>query len=220
MTKSNQTYLIIEDHQMLASLIEKQLHTFENVGEVLQVKSGAEALKSFKSNYVDFVLLDLFLPDMDGMTLIPKFKEINGSTKIIVISAETHVTIVKKVVKLGIDAYVSKMNNENELLNAINSVKEGKRFISDNILELLINEDEIIKSDDTSIEKKFLTKREIEVLEYIADEMTSKQIADLLVISRHTVETHKRRMMQKLKVTNTAGLIKVAYEKKLLKQEN
>lgn len=220
MTKSNQTYLIIEDHQMLASLIEKQLHTFENVGEVLQVKSGAEALKSFKSNYVDFVLLDLFLPDMDGMTLIPKFKEINGSTKIIVISAETHVTIVKKVVKLGIDAYVSKMNNENELLNAINSVKEGKRFISDNILELLINEDEIIKSDDTSIEKKFLTKREIEVLEYIADEMTSKQIADLLVISRHTVETHKRRMMQKLKVTNTAGLIKVAYEKKLLKQDN
>lgn len=220
MTKSNQTYLIIEDHQMLASLIEKQLHTFENVGEVLQVKSGAEALKSFKSNYVDFVLLDLFLPDMDGMTLIPKFKEINGRTKIIVISAETHVTIVKKVVKLGIDAFVSKMNNENELLNAINSVKEGKRFISDNILELLINEDEIIKSDDTSIEKKFLTKREIEVLEYIADEMTSKQIADLLVISRHTVETHKRRMMQKLKVTNTAGLIKVAYEKKLLKQDN
>lgn len=217
MNHANLTYLIIEDHLMLASLIEKQINAYEGEGKVIQAKTANEALQFFKKNYVDFVLLDLLLPDMDGITLIPKFKEINCDVKIIVITAETHISTIKKVLKLKIDAYVSKMNKENELINAVNAVKEGKRFISDNILDLLFNDD--VKSE-TPVEIKeqdFLTKREFEILGYIADEMTTKQIADLLLISRHTVETHKRRMMQKMKVTNTAGLIKVAYEKELLK---
>lgn len=117
---------------------------------------------------------------------------------------------------MGIDAYVSKMNNDQQILKAIQSVKNNKRFISDDILELLFNYDSLEVTPQKSLQK-FLTKREVEILHYIAEEMTSKQIADLLLISRHTVETHKRRMMQKLKVTNTAGLIKVAYDKQLLK---
>ncbi len=152
---------------------------------------------------------------MEGIHLIPKFKEINSNTKIIIISAEEDISKIKNVAKLGIDAYISKMNDDQQVLKAINSVKNGKRFISDDILELLFNHDnaEAIPLTNT---QKFLTKREVEILEYIAEEMTSKQIADLLLISRHTVETHKRRMMQKLKVSNTAGLIKVAYEKQIL----
>lgn len=216
MNQTNCTYLIIEDHKMLASLIEKQILTVEGVGIVLSAKSANEAIKCFKQNYIDFVLLDLILPDMDGMTLIPKFKEINSNVKIIVLSAETNVSIIRKVMKLGINAFVSKMNNEEDLFNAINSVKLGKRFVSDNILELLLNEEEKIEIREIVYENKILTNRELEVLSYIANELTSNQIADLLCISRHTVETHKRRMMQKLKVTNTAGLIKIAFEKGFL----
>jgi len=201
---------------MLSSLIEKQIEGVQDVGTIYRVKNGAEALKCFKENYIDFVLLDLLLPDMEGMHLIPKFKEINGNTKIIVVSAESDITKIKNVAKLGIDAYVSKMNNDQQILKAIKSVKNNKRFISDDILELLINDDPSDNTPTTNIQK-FLTKREVEILEYIAQEMTSRQIADLLLISRHTVETHKRRMMQKLKVTNTAGLIKAAYDKQLLK---
>ncbi|MFA7327384.1 MAG: response regulator transcription factor [Candidatus Kapaibacterium sp.] len=212
----SQNYLIIEDHLMLSSLIEKQIEGVQDVGTIYRVKNGAEALKCFKENYIDFVLLDLLLPDMEGMHLIPKFKEINGNTKIIVVSAESDITKIKNVAKLGIDAYVSKMNNDQQILKAIKSVKNNKRFISDDILELLINDDPSDNTPTTNIQK-FLTKREVEILEYIAQEMTSRQIADLLLISRHTVETHKRRMMQKLKVTNTAGLIKAAYDKQLLK---
>jgi DNA-binding NarL/FixJ family response regulator len=216
MNALNQTFLLIEDQVMLASLIERQVHAIKGVDNVIVAKTGEEALKLFKSNYIDFVLLDLMLPDMDGMNLIPKFKEINGRSEIIVISAETDVAIIKKVAKLGIGAFVSKMRNENELINAILSVRQGKRFFSDNILDLLLNEDKAPVRHEAPYIQKVLTKREIEVLGYIADEMTSKQIADLLLVSRHTVETHKRRMMQKLKVTNTAGLIKVAYEKNIL----
>ncbi|MEZ4723065.1 MAG: response regulator transcription factor [Candidatus Kapaibacterium sp.] len=211
-----QNYLIIEDHLMLSSLIEKQLEQIQDIGEIHRVKNGAEALKCFKTNYIDFVLLDLLLPDMEGIHLIPKFKEINSNVKIIIISAESDIAKIKNVAKLGIDAYVSKMNNDQQILKAIQSVKNNKRFISDDILELLFNYDSLEVTPQKSLQK-FLTKREIEILHYIAEEMTSKQIADLLLISRHTVETHKRRMMQKLKVTNTAGLIKVAYDKQLLK---
>lgn len=211
-----QNYLIIEDHLMLSSLIEKQLEQIQDIGEIHKVKNGAEALKCFKTNYIDFVLLDLLLPDMEGIHLIPKFKEINSNVKIIIISAESDIAKIKNVAKLGIDAYVSKMNNDQQILKAIQSVKNNKRFISDDILELLFNYDSLEVTPQKSLQK-FLTKREIEILHYIAEEMTSKQIADLLLISRHTVETHKRRMMQKLKVTNTAGLIKVAYDKQLLK---
>lgn len=201
---------------MLSSLIEKQLEQIQDIGEIHKVKNGAEALKCFKTNYIDFVLLDLLLPDMEGIHLIPKFKEINSNVKIIIISAESDIAKIKNVAKLGIDAYVSKMNNDQQILKAIQSVKNNKRFISDDILELLFNYDSLEVTPQKSLQK-FLTKREIEILHYIAEEMTSKQIADLLLISRHTVETHKRRMMQKLKVTNTAGLIKVAYDKQLLK---
>lgn len=210
-----QNYLIIEDHLMLSSLIEKQLEVIQEIGEIYRVKNGADALKCFKTNYIDFVLLDLLLPDMEGIHLIPKFKEINSNVKIIIISAESDINKIKNVAKLGIDAYVSKMNNDQQIIKAINSVKNNKRFISDDILELLFNYDNIEATPKKSVQK-FLTKREVEILQYIAEEMTSKQIADLLLISRHTVETHKRRMMQKLKVTNTAGLIKVAYDKHLL----
>ncbi len=212
-----QNYLIIEDHLMLSSLIERQLESIVDIGTIYRVKNGNEALKCFKANYIDFVLLDLLLPDMEGMHLIPKFKEINSNVKIIVISAESDVIKIKNVAKLGIDAYVSKMNNDQQILKAIKSVKNNKRFISDDILELLFNDDHV-EVIPTTI-PKFLTKREVEILEYIAEEMTSKQIADLLLISRHTVKTHKRRMMQKMKVTNTAGLIKVAYDKQLLKSK-
>lgn len=201
---------------MLSSLIEKQLEQIQDIGEIHRVKNGAEALKCFKTNYIDFVLLDLLLPDMEGIHLIPKFKEINSNVKIIIISAESDIAKIKNVAKLGIDAYVSKMNNDQQILKAIQSVKNNKRFISDDILELLFNYDSLEVTPQKSLQK-FLTKREVEILHYIAEEMTSKQIADLLLISRHTVETHKRRMMQKLKVTNTAGLIKVAYDKQLLK---
>lgn len=212
----SQNYLIIEDHLMLSSLIEKQIEGVQDVGTIYRVKNGAEALKCFKENYIDFVLLDLVLPDMEGMHLIPKFKEINGNTKIIIVSAESDITKIKNVAKLGIDAYVSKMNDDQQILKAIKSVKNNKRFISDDILEMLIYDDHSEVTPTTNTQK-FLTKREVEILEYIAQEMTSRQIADLLLISRHTVETHKRRMMQKLKVTNTAGLIKAAYDKQLLK---
>lgn len=213
-----QNYLIIEDHLMLSSLIERQLEGVQDVGTIYKVKNGAEALKCFKTNFIDFVLLDLLLPDMEGMHLIPKFKEINSSAKIIIISAESDISKIKNVAKLGIDAYISKMNNDQQILKAIKSVKSNKRFISDDILELLFNDDYLEEAPQTNIQK-FLTKRELEILEYIASEMTSKQIAELLLISRHTVETHKRRMMQKLKVINTAGLIKVAYDKQLLKSK-
>lgn len=212
----SQNYLIIEDHLLLSSLIEKQIEGVQDVGTIYRVKNGTEALKCFKENYIDFVLLDLVLPDMEGMHLIPKFKEINGNTKIIIVSAESDITKIKNVAKLGIDAYVSKMNNDQQILKAIKSVKNNKRFISDDILEMLIYDDHSEVTPTTNTQK-FLTKREVEILEYIAQEMTSRQIADLLLISRHTVETHKRRMMQKLKVTNTAGLIKAAYDKQLLK---
>ena len=114
---------------MLSTLIERQLEGIQDVGTIYNVKNGAEALKCFKTNYIDFVLLDLLLPDMEGVQLIPKFKEINGNTKIIVVSAESDITKIKNVAKLGIDAYVSKMNNDQQILKAIKSVKNGKRFI-------------------------------------------------------------------------------------------
>ena len=92
-----QNYLIIEDHLMLSSLIEKQLEHIQDIGEIHRVKNGAEALKCFKTNYIDFVLLDLLLPDMEGIHLIPKFKEINSNVKIIIISAESDIAKIKNV---------------------------------------------------------------------------------------------------------------------------
>ena len=200
---------------MLSSLIEKQLLQLENVGEVFKAKNGKKALKIFKTNYIDFVLLDLTLPDTDGMSLIPKFKDININLKIIVISAESKVSRVKEVARMGIDGYVSKSNNDSEIVRAIHSVNNGKRFISDDILELLINEKPIFE-ENLLPNNNIITVREKEILGYIASQMTSKQIAEHLSLSKHTVNTHKRRMMKKLKVNNVAGLIKVAYEKELI----
>lgn len=216
MTKAVKTYLIVEDHLMLASLLEKQLATTSDSIKIFNEKNGEGAIKCLKSNYIDVVILDLNLPDIEGINLIPRIREINAKTKIVILSAESDVSVIKQVAKFGFDAYVSKMNNDNQIIRAIESVNSGKRFISDDILELLLSDD--IEVPGIKIEEqKYLTRRELEILEYIASQMTSKQIADLLSISRHTVETHKRRMMQKLKVNNSAGLIKVAYDKQLLK---
>jgi DNA-binding NarL/FixJ family response regulator len=220
MISLNQTFLIIEDQVSLASLIDKHINTLEGVRDVIVAKTAEDALNLFSSGDIDFVLLDLMSPSIDGIGVVSELQNIKGTAEIIIISEEPEVTTIKKVAKFGISAFVSKIRHSSELAFAISSVRQGRRFFSDTVLDLLLSEEVATIQPTPSSSQKLLSNREIEILECIVDEMTSKQIANALFISKHTVETHKRRMMQKLKVTNTAGLIKATYEKRLLDSKN
>ena len=124
-------------------------------------------------------------------------------------------SIVSKMLKAGADAFINKDTGKDELLKAIDKVMNGEKYISPEIsgnLFLHLNDKKVINTDI----EKHLTKREIEIIGYIADGLTNNEIATKLFLSTVTVDTHRKNILAKLHLKNTASLIKYAAEHKLL----
>lgn len=117
--------------------------------------------------------------------------------------------VVKELLRMGVQGYLLKNNTYKNLTEALEKVMEGKRFLSDEIAELLINTPE-------EEDKGVLTSREIEILRLVAKEFNSRQIAEILFISERTVETHRKNILKKSGAQNLVGLIKYAYANNLI----
>jgi DNA-binding NarL/FixJ family response regulator len=178
--------------------------------------NGLSLLNMLEREAVDLVLLDLEMPKMNGMEACKQIKRQFPQVKIVVLSMLQEVSIIKSLIHGGADGYVLKNAAHGEILMAIREVYQGEQYLSKKITQLLINN--ITKDASTSSTVIFpaLSRREKEVLQLILDEQTSKEIADTLSLSRDTVETHRKRLLSKLNVRNTAGLVRVTVEHNLL----
>lgn len=209
------TILIVEDQVILSDLISQRLKYVDSDFEIIVAANAKDAIDAISKNNIILVILDLNLPDADNYSIVNKIYSNSPDLKIIVLSAEIEPTVVKKVLKTNVDGYVSKMSKPEDLVRAVKSVLNGQKYYSDDILDIIIHFNEDDHTNGTN-NNSLLTKREKEILIHVSQELTSRQIAEKLHISKHTVETHKRRIMRKLEVNNTAGLIKVAIESNLI----
>lgn len=201
---------LVDDHAILLDGVKSLLVKEESLEVVGESNSAEDALEFLKRNDVDLLITDFNLPGMDGLSLLRLVKKIKPETRVIVLSMHDESHLVKEILREGVDGYVLKNDSHKELIQAIQFVKEGKIYLSNNINRIIIN------SLNFPDEDRLLTDREREILKLIAKEYSNKEIAEQLFISERTVETHRKNIFRKTKTSSLVGLIKFAYANNLI----
>lgn len=211
--------LLADDHPLIADGIKI---TFQNTAEFevkCVVTNGQEVLDFLENNWVDIVLLDIDMPIMDGITCATKIIEKYPKVKIAMLSMHQEKSIIKKLIAMGVKAYLLKTIPSNELLQAIKSVYEGKEFFSADLTKALLA-DNFTNIPQQQIKKSplvdLLTAREKEIIKYLSQGLTNTQIGKKLFISPRTVDTHRTNIMKKLDLHNVASLVRFAFQNQLI----
>ncbi len=200
--------LLVDDHRILLEGVKSLIqHPFEVKATAA---SGREALELLKNQEFDVLVTDYEMPELTGLELVKAARVAQPDLKIIVLSMHDDPSLVKELLRTGVLGYILKKDTHKNLTDALAKVIEGKRFLSDEIAELLINTSE--EEEDRGV----LTTREEEILKLITKEFSSRQIAEILFISERTVETHRKNILKKTGATNLVGLVKYAYANKLM----
>jgi len=184
--------------------------TYEVVGEA---RDGLEAIRSVDSDKPDLILIELFMPRMNGVSAIQEIKKQSPSTKILVLTAHKTDEHILTALKSGADGYILKEAAYIELMLAIDSILSGKSYLSPGISKLVI-EGYLAgrKSLKSSASCDTLTQCERKILKMIAEGYKNKDIADYLCISSKTVEKHRANLMKKLDLHNASSLTAFAFE--------
>jgi DNA-binding NarL/FixJ family response regulator len=210
--------LIIDDHQMVRDGIRVMLESNQRQYKfiVSEADSGEDGIKKVLKNPYEMILVDYQLPNMSGAETVQKIKTHRPDVKILALSNYDELTYITKMINAGAHGYVLKNIEPAQLVAAIQTVLGNKRFFSNEVAVKLIERE---KQDHKTlpIEEYGVTEREIEILKMIASEMTNDEIAETLDISKRTVDAHRQNLLHKLRVRNTVGLIKIAYELNLIK---
>lgn len=208
--------LVADDHQIMREGILSLLDEVEAVNNIYEASTGREAFKKCQEhNEIDIVFLDISMPDMDGIEAAEKIKEAFPGLEIIALSMLKDDESVRKMLKAGASGYVLKNAGKNDLLKAIENIRDGKPFYSEEIT-FQIMKDYIDSSTHASKNNSTdLTTREMEILQLIVEEYTNQEIAERLYISKRTVDTHRTNLLQKTNSKNTAGLVRYALKNDL-----
>ena len=204
---------ILDDHPMILKGIESMLKHSKYVQVISTFSEGKVLLAHLADNPPDVLLLDINLPDSNGIELCKIISQSYPDISIIGLSNFNDTSFIKNMMRNGAKGYLLKNTSKEELTEAIRTVHTGDTYLPKVLREKLVNESFGFQSS-SFIPK--LTRRENEILQCIAKELTNTEIAEKLFISIKTVESHRKNLLQKFGARNTAGLIKEAFTKGLL----
>jgi DNA-binding NarL/FixJ family response regulator len=204
--------LIADDHLMIRSGIKLMLEQQKQFMPVIsEAATGLEVFDILKSTMIDVIFLDLTMPEMDGLSVLNKLKASEINIPVIVLTMHKDETIVKQALDLGALGYLLKNSGVEELVKAIFTVLRGERYFSNEVTQLIFQDDKRNKEMKSIIQfEDNLSKREIQIMALIVKEHTNHEIADILHISKRTIEGHRKKIMEKLNINSTVGLVKYA----------
>ena len=209
--------MIADDHNMFVEGIESILEGHDHIRVVSKCYTGTEVFEKLPLAHPDVILLDINLPGMNGLEVCQKLSKEYPDIKVLALSMHNEESFVTEILKYGAQGYILKNTGKKELINAIEAVNNGQSYFSDEVTETimksLVNQRSGTKKSATLAPK--ISRREKDVLDLIVKEYTTQEIADTLFISLKTVESHRRSLLTKLGVRNTAGLVRVAIENQL-----
>jgi DNA-binding NarL/FixJ family response regulator len=198
---------IVDDHYMVIEGIRSLLHDEKTIEWKGHAINASSCLSFLQKDQPDIILMDINLPDKSGIELCKEVKEKYPSVFVIGLSTFNQKSFIQKMMDNGASGYVLKNATQEELMEAIATVLTGKIFLSFDASQTLL------KVKSTNI---VLTRREIEVLELIAEGLTNNIIAARLFISSTTVDTHRKNLLTKFGVKNTASLIRMAVQMQII----
>lgn len=205
---------IVDDHEVVLNGLKAMLSIHSELKIVLTSTSGASLLEKLDAAKPAVILMDIQMPEMNGILLCKQVRRSWPNIKIIAFSSFDDSHYVKQILRSGASGYLLKNADQQTIVTAIKQVIEGEEYIDETLKKILLQES--ISGQRRSIFEIPLTKREKEILKLIAEGMSNQEVADKLFISLRTVETHRFNLTQKLDVKNAAGLVKEALRRGLI----
>ena len=214
--------LIVDDHHLVRQGLSLILNSQEHITfEITELDSGEKAVKEHLKVNFDITLMDITMGGISGIEATKLIIEHNKSAKIIALSMHNETFMIKKMVDAGVVGYILKNTEANELIKAIETVLSNQKYYSNEVALKLMGEckekkrQEFNKSTPQSLK---LSNREMEIINLISQQLTNEEIADVLGIGKRTVDSHRQKILEKLGVKNTAGLIMFATKNDLLQE--
>lgn len=213
--------VIAEDHLMVRAGIQALLEKAGDIHVLGVASNGQEAIEVVQELGPDILIMDIMMPRLNGIQAAENIQERKLPVKIMLLSMYSDPGLVHQALQSGAKGYVLKSSASDELLRAVRAVANGETFLSNPVSEILIesviNPNINIDEDDPL---SMLSPREKEIMQLVAEEHTSSEIADMLYISEKTVEKHRAKLMEKLNVRNLAGLVRLAVKYRLVDRDS
>jgi len=210
--------LVVDDHKMFVDGLESILEHEADIKILHKCYTAREVYQDGRLEEVDIILLDINLPDQSGLDICKNLSKNYKDLKILVLSMYDEESYITEILKSGALGYILKNTGRKELITAIKTVASGKTYFSEavtkTIMNGLMNKNKAAKNSEKVMPK--ITRREREVLGHIVQENTNQEIANKLFISLKTVEAHRSSLLSKLNARNTAGLVRITMENKIL----
>lgn len=217
MDQKSISVLLADDHTLFRKGMSMMVRTFPGVTSVRDVENGQKALDVLKEEHVDILLLDLEMPVLDGWETSKKVVAKHPDTYIIMISMHDSLTLISDLIEIGVHSYLLKSAEPEEVQKAMVSVMNNDFYYNQLVARALHQK---VKQGGISKplfhDKSQLTKREIEILELICQELTMKEIGERLFLSEQTIHTHRKNLMKKTEAKNAVGLVKFAIQNQIV----
>lgn len=209
---------IADDHQLATNGVKSMLAAYDHI-EIRGVYHSGEALLDGLTSLIpDVLLLDILMPGQSGKELAPIIKQQYPSVKIVALTSLDAPAMLSSMMRRGCSGYLLKDTDQSNLVNAIESTYAGKEFIDPSMKEKILAQ--VINPTPDKEKPLEITKRELQILNLIAAEHTTREISEKLFISFRTVENHRYSLYQKLDVKSTVGLVKIAIKLGLIDKGN
>lgn len=216
--------LVVEDHPLVLQAVKHLFNRSADVVVVGAAVSGAAAVDMVRDLKPDVVILDITLPDINGLDICPLFLEISPQTKVVFFSMHDEAPYIHRALRGGATGYVLKSSSVNCLLAAVKQVQKGKYYFSPEVNQAVVKEclGAGYKSGPVRVKEAAaplpagLSPREFQVLQLVLGGSTNKKIADLLCLSHKTVEKHRANIMEKAKARTPMDLYRFAEKNQVL----
>lgn len=212
---------IVDDHKIVRDGIKVMVEDHPGFDIICEAENGKIAVDQCSSHNVDVVIMDITMPEMDGIEATRIIKNEYPDIKILALTMLSEDQHIRKMIKAGASGYILKSSGKQELIKAIETIIDGKHYFSNDATQAILQE--LVTPDVNKINDEddvHITEREREVLKLIVNEFTNQEIAEKLFVSVRTIDAHRRNLLQKTGAKNTAGLVKYALKNRLFSNDS
>ena len=213
---ANINILLADDHDIVRDGIRMLLEDEVGFKIAAEAENGKEAIEACKEYDIDLIVMDISMPEMNGIEATKKIKESSPDIKVLALTMMDEDQHIRQMIDAGASGYILKSSDKIELVDAITRILEGKHYFSNDATQSVMMDLVKGKTEKDETDPGNVTDREKEVLELIVQQHTNQEIADKLHISTRTVDAHRRNLLQKTGAKNTAGLVTYAIKHDLV----